>query len=478
MPPRPRTPGLLLLVLAAALAVRVGFALHKGLVLDELHSLHHASRPDLASFFESLRADNHAPLALLVIAGARRLFGDSELALRSPAIVYGMLELVLVARLARRAGLSRRWWAVALLAASSLHLDFSTQVRMYALLSLAVTGLTDAALGRLGGERRSAAWIALWTFVGLHAHYYFLHYLLGLGAAVLVAAALDRGARPRVPGAAGAVALAGAAALPWYLWGFREQLGHGLPPGGDDVGLAGLAEGMVHLFFLNVRIGGPALRVAFVLCGGLALVASAWGLARLVRDRETRSAGVLLAATGFVVPVTATLVAQALPRAGFTWSYVLPSAAPLAVAIAAAARPALGRAAAGTVLAAAATLSVLNATSRGTEDFPGAVRLVLDEHRPGDAVVSVEWQPALFPQGMPWDYYAPRLADAPPERLAMRGYTVADPGELRAARRVLLLRSKLPADQPLMQLLARHFTKVSERNFGFGRDVLVFERVE
>ncbi|MDP6368091.1 MAG: glycosyltransferase family 39 protein, partial [Planctomycetota bacterium] len=131
-------------IVLAALVARVFFAQHKGLVLDEFHTLFHASRESIWALLEGLRDDNHPPLAVLMVRVSRELFGDSPLALRLPAIFCGGLELLLVASIARRWVGASTALAVGFVAASSLHLDFSTQVRMYALLSLSVTGLLRA----------------------------------------------------------------------------------------------------------------------------------------------------------------------------------------------------------------------------------------------------------------------------------------------------------------------------------------------
>lgn len=479
----------LTVVLALAALLRLGAALHKGLVLDELHTWFHARAPDLATFFRHLRDDNHPPLGLLAVRAARALAGDAALALRAPALLFGLAEIFLVARIARRLGGVAPPVAAALLALSSLHVDFSSMARMYALLALAVTGLVHAVLA-LFDEEVDVGWApwaaAGWTVVALHAHYYALHYVAAIGL-VVVATGLRRPARRRrlarlvLPGT---VALA--CSLPWYLWGFRYQLEHGLPPGGDDVDARSLGEALVHLFFLNVRLGGPALRVAFIGAGGLALGLGALGAARLATRRgaggNARTAAPLLAVVAYGVPLLALGIAALRPRAGFTWHYVLPSAAALALLVAACAGP--GRLAAarnvavGAVGAAAGLLCVLNVASRGTEDYPGAVRSILERWRPGDAVVSVEWQPPVFPQGQPWDYYAPRLAapEEAPERLPMNdAYDVLDPRAIGAHERIFLLRSSLPASTPLMLRLREHFTEETVVGWGFGLWVHLFE---
>ena len=135
------------------------------------------------------------------------------------------------------------------------------------------------------------------------------------------------------------------------------------------------------------------------------------------------------------------------------------------------------RAAVGYVLVTLAWLCALHLTSRGTEDVPGAVARVLELAGPEDAVVSVESQPRFFPQGQSWDYYAPRLSDAPPVRLEMNGVHVIDKDALRAARRVVVLvREVGQGGQPVRRQLEEAGRElVRQEAFGFGRHVLVYE---
>lgn len=480
-------------VLVVALAVRVVAAVRKSLVLDEFHTWFHATRPSVEAFFETLQLDNHPPLGFALVAGARLVLGTSELALRTPALMAGMLELALVAwfgtRCAgRRVGLA----ATALLAVSSLHTDFSAQARMYALHGLAATVTLVATHTLLVQERaRGASWaLALALATAFHTHYFGGHYVLGLGLAALALAAFDASVRARLGRLVLPVLAASLVSLPWALFGFREQLGHALPPGGDDGSLAGLAEAFVHLFYLNVRLGGETLRLLFIACGGLMLVLGAAGARALWRDPRRRVLGVLLATAAFGVPLEAWIVANLAPRSGFTWHYLLPSAAPLALLAAhgalGAAPRALGawpralrvahRAAFTLVFALAALLTGLNVATRGTEDFRSAVTALLARYVEGDAVISVEWQPPLFPQGQPYDYYAPRVRPDPPPRLACREYTLVEPRDLDGETRVLMLHKSLPDGQHLMRLLREDFDLVETQSFGWALEVLVWER--
>jgi len=463
-------------VVLAALVARVYFAQHKGLVLDEFHTLFHASREGIGALLESLRDDNHPPLGVLLVRASRALFGDSPLALRLPAICCGVLELVLVASIARRWLGAGAALAVGLVAASSLHIDFSTQARMYALLSLSVTGLLQVLLAAVEEEGRH--WrLAGWLVLGVHAHYYFFLY-----AGLLVAVALglmlgESHGRARVRALLPSLCIGVALCLPWVLWGFTQQVYHGLSPGGDDLGWRGLAEAMLHLLFLNVRIGGEELRLTFIALAGLGLGLGSIGALSLMRERSRRASGILLATSAFGVPVVAFALASVVPRTGFTWHYVLPSLSALALLIARGGELGLpARLASATVLAGALVLSTLNLRGPGTEDYPGAVNLILDEHQAGDLVICVEWQPPLFPLGMPWDYYANRLSAKPPPREEMDGTHLRQPGRLNGAHQVFMLASRLPKEHGLILLLEEQFSLRRHTNFGFGREVYMYSR--
>jgi hypothetical protein len=378
--------------------------------------------------------------------------------------------------------MARRWLgagallAVALVAASSLHLDFSTQVRMYALLSFSVAGLLRALLNVMEQEGRHWC-LAGWIVLGVHAHYYFFLYGGLLVAMALVLLLGEPQGRARVRALVPALSLGVALCFPWFLWSFTQQMSHGLAPGGDDLGWRGLAEAMVHLLFLNVRIGGEGLRLVFIALAGLGLGLGSFGAWSLTRERPRRATGILLATSAFGVPLVAFALATLVPRTGFTWHYVLPSLSALALLIARGSEMGLPtRLASAMVLAGALVLSILNLRGPGTEDYPGAVNLILDEHQAGDLVICVEWQPPLFPIAMPWDYYAGRLSADPPRREEMNGSHLRRPDRLNGASRVFVLASRLPKEHGLIRLLEQQFALHKHTNFGFGREVYVYSR--
>ncbi len=495
-PPRAATRSqlaLLALVLAVAAALRIGFASQRSLVLDELHTLYHAAAPDAEAFLADLRRDNHPPLAFLVVSAARQTLGDSALALRAPAILFGLLTVALVWRIGRRLpGRQGAAVAAALLAVSSLHLDVSAQARMYALLALAVTGLLEALLRFLETpsevEPRGAGLaLVFWAAVGLHTHYYFVHYFVLSALAVALSAALTphvrAQARRAIPYALAALVLF----APWAWLGLRHQLGHGEPPGGREVDLRRIGEALVHLLFVNVRVAGPELRALFVGSGLLAVAWAAYGAVRLARAELQTSrfaAPVVLAFLGLGAPLWAGLVALALPRAGFNWQYLVPSASAFVLLVGATEgagrRQRLRHCGLAVVGASALGLASVYATTRGTEDYRGAVRWIAHEARAHDAVVAVEWQPRVFDQGLAWRYYAPRVAPPGAQLPALleidAWYSLADPEALERYEQVFLLRRSLPADAPLVERLRAELEEVALDAWGYGLWVHRFRR--
>ncbi len=485
-------------IFVLVLASRIFLANSKSLVLDEFHSYYHAVQPGLAALTSELREDNHPPLSFLVIGVSRAtglaLTGEepSEMWLRLPALLFGLLEIAAVAAFAGavarslgRRGQGPAVLAAALAGASTLHLDYGTQARMYAPLALAITALTMGLWRFIEAPktaRSSGAVIALSVAAAFHVHYFGLQYAAALVAAAILGAAMT-GRPERARALVAPVGVALLLCLPWGLGGFSDQLRHELPPGGDDLGMRSLAEAYIHLFVHTAALGGPVFGWVFAAGGGLILASAAVGATALLRERATRVPGLLLATSAFALPLASWLLATFFPRAGFTWHYVLPSTAAAAVLAAIGAGNRVARAAVLVGLALAVCLSALHLTSPATEDFRGAVAFALDAERaaPDDEtvrIVAVEWQPALFPQGQPWDYYAPRLADTPPLREPMipHEFVVQDMERLLAADRVILVRRSLPNDQPLLERLIGEFGPPHIEPFGYGLDVRVFSR--
>lgn len=401
-----------------ALVLWVSGAHRRSLWVDEFHSLHHDRAASLADFFRSVRTDNHPPLSFLLQRASITLFGESELALRAPTLLVGLAFLLLVRSVSRRLPDARSrdlaLWVVAL---SSFCFDVFTEARMYGLLALSVLGLLESVLA--ASEGRRSRWLAvLWVAVGLHSHYYFIHYLfvilplLGIAAWRLPDAG-RRAARVLAPVVIGCLAF-----LPWGLWGFVHQLGHGLPSGGHYRGVNAFLQSIGHLLYLNASLGGPLVTFGVALPGtllagtlGLLGAGRLWSAGRGNGERSLLL--LLLLGLGLGAPLWSHTVSLVFERASYGWRYIAGSVAPVAMVVASgmSGAGAARRLVQGLVLVSLALVTLACALSGGRENFRAAVAHVLVHARPGDAVLTRplwEQDPEHSPTG--WGFYCDRLA--------------------------------------------------------------------
>lgn len=140
------------------LALAVGFCvrliqINDVLWYDETFTAAIARLPDLERLFTVVRGDVHPPTNYVLTWLVVQLFGDSELALRLPALLAGTLLIYLAYRLALALRFSSKaahlsaWMMVFMPAA----IEYSTEARQYALLACFVFG---AAIVLLEGRGR------------------------------------------------------------------------------------------------------------------------------------------------------------------------------------------------------------------------------------------------------------------------------------------------------------------------------------
>ncbi len=167
---RHRAWALLILLLLAALAVRLLHIDQQSIWFDEGWSAYAATQPTLAAAAAS--DATNPPLYYLLLYLSTRFLGDSVFALRLFSTFAGLLGIALAYRLAstlfdRRAGL----FAAFLLAVSPLLWWAAQEARMYTLLALLVL---VAALAWFQLQRRPTrwSWLALWAaeLALLYAH--------------------------------------------------------------------------------------------------------------------------------------------------------------------------------------------------------------------------------------------------------------------------------------------------------------------
>lgn len=214
----------LLLLTLAAWGVRVFSAASQELRGDEGFSYMFASMP-LREIVPALlpAGDPHSPFHYLLLHGMMQLGGDSELAMRLPALACGVLLIPLMAEWGRLVAGRRVGALAALLTAVSHTLIWLSQdVRSQYAIALSATVLSNIWLMHACRRRRAGRWwaaYALTAALAVHGHLYAVFALLAHGVYVWFQPQRWRQLRRW--------ALAGAAAallfLPW-LWVNWSQL--------------------------------------------------------------------------------------------------------------------------------------------------------------------------------------------------------------------------------------------------------------
>ena len=177
---RLRTAAVVLAWTLIGLALRVISINTRGLWLDEAITVKQASRAFLV-VIQKLATGVHPPLYHITMHFWLKVFGRSEVALRSFSVLVGVIAIPVAYWAAsriydRRTGLI----AAGLVALSPFQIWYSQEARMYALLFLA--GLLSTAFLVLAvRENRVHLWIGYlgFTTMGLFTHYFFLFLIMG-----------------------------------------------------------------------------------------------------------------------------------------------------------------------------------------------------------------------------------------------------------------------------------------------------------
>jgi len=185
----------LLALLSLVLLVGVVLRLHRlgseNIWVDEGYSLQCARRSLTDLVGEVARADKHPPLYYSLLHGWIRVFGESELSIRMPSALFGILCLLVIYQIGRLLfGEGVGLLGCLILAGSTLHIRHSQDARMYTLMSL-LSLLSFYFYLRLLRERKGQVTIGyiISTSLLMYTHYY-AFFLLGAQyihlAAVLV----------------------------------------------------------------------------------------------------------------------------------------------------------------------------------------------------------------------------------------------------------------------------------------------------
>ncbi len=311
---------------ALALALRVREALRAPLWFDELYTRAAVDRP-WDAMWRVVRADVHPPLFYL-LARLDRIFGDSDLAVRAPSLVFALLALIAGWRLARELfGPGTALVATLLVALHPWHVYLSQEARSYPLLWFA---LTAAWLGAWRwcerGARGDGALYVVGAAVAVWTHYLALVLLAAPALWGAIALAREPGRLGRLGGwvllnLLVAACFAPIAPLAWAQLHRLEGSHWLLPPGPAE-----LLDTWRRFAFGSVRVLAPAALLALV---------------PLLDRRARRPASLLLAVGPLAVLLCWALGARGLRV--FAYKYMLFAVAPFLTLVAAGALRLPGR---------------------------------------------------------------------------------------------------------------------------------------
>lgn len=447
--------------LAAGLALRLVALTAGTLELDESYTVIQ-SRHSLVDILRLAPTDPNPPLTSLCFHLWTSLFGTSELAWESFSVVFGVLTIYLVARLAARlfgptAGAAAAW----LLAVSPPHVVYSQQMRSYSL-ALAIAVWTAGALLRdLDAPTRAsgAAWLA-GSFLLVNTHYYGLLIVAGFFAAAFLVRrrSVPSLRRPLVQGAVLGLALV-PTLVALYLQYTRYYSFDWIPKPSSSLGLELLRSfGGTVTSFPGTAAGSSALGLAALL-----VVAAGAGSVALWRARRAAAWVLWL---WIAVPTLLALAVSALGRPFLHPRYTVLWLPPLVVLAAGGlARAGRWRLVAAVVLApmlAATPLVDYYAVRYESADAKRAFAAIAAGYREGDVVLhlsKVSWAPAIYYHAEAGlkveEYYLAGTPGSNVMRYWMAGERVEIAlSELGAWRRVWIYRwPRLPAE----------FTALAER---------------
>lgn len=146
--------------------------LNQSLWLDEAIQTWAVSNFNLNKLLaQFMPTDVHPPLSYLVSFFTGKLIGYSEMALRLPSVIFGVLSIYIVYKLAKLIKLTRPIIPALLLAASGLHIYYSQEARMYSLATLLVS-LSIYFLIKSFKDNQAFFYYTLFSFLAVITHYY------------------------------------------------------------------------------------------------------------------------------------------------------------------------------------------------------------------------------------------------------------------------------------------------------------------
>jgi len=261
---------ILLSLIALALVLRSYNLSVQSIWSDEAASLDQADGT-LAQLFAMTAGDNYPPLHNLILFASINILGNNEIGGRLPSVILGIADIAMVYLFAAVAGYRRAGLiAAAFLAVSTLHIQYSQETRMYALLAFATTA---TALSSLRFVERQTWQRAVLTVLSAAALLYTHPFgMLNFGAIGLgTVAAMLVWQRDRWRVILGYIGLGFAAIICFVPWGLITlQRAQAIGSGGfwiPDPTVDGLLR-------MNYQLFGGQLGLVLVILGLLCLVST------------------------------------------------------------------------------------------------------------------------------------------------------------------------------------------------------------
>lgn len=441
-------------IAATGLLLRALEAGESSLWLDELHTLHHASRPDASAVIASVSSEYHTPLFFLAV----HLFGGFEAGawLRAIPVLSSVLLLLPLDAIGRLIGLTSRarLCAAWLYACLPYQVLYGSELRPYAWLGIAGALAFLAAFSERGPMLARAGAFFASILAGLATHRAIALALPSIGGARLVT---RRGRALSLLALIVAGSLAVAGFLPWML-GFAKDATENRFEYQESVGGYRLRPALIQeLLSLPSRLATPYMRelggawgmlelsaTAIFAVACAVLLVAAWR-ARGARPPVPALRGLwVFAVTQFVL--TTAFAVWTWDRAPLQYYAPMAWAIPLLLAAAwqRANSDALRRGLGWVLCVSVLAMAIGLVGGRSREDMRAGVAALRDfarEARESGAAepiyTSILTQPRQFPHTIPFDAYGRDLAPVAPD-------TVPRPGDADFARPLLVLRRVLP----------------------------------
>ncbi len=259
-------------VLALAAALRVYGLARQSAWADEITTLFIADPANpFARFWDLVLSDTHPPLYYLFMREWFAAFGQSDLAARTPSLIFGILAVGAAALAFPPHRFRARLALMLLITLSPGAIEYAQEARSYSLLLFLATVITGLCVrivaARSEGDRallrRLAALFAVGT-VAAFTHYF--GFLIALAAALTTAASLRSRPRLFLAATAGIAALP-AAFTPWVLY-HAHYMSYGLRMSGWIAAFS--AAGMAS-WFIALWLGGKGALIGLTVAAAAQL---------------------------------------------------------------------------------------------------------------------------------------------------------------------------------------------------------------